>query len=69
LELTNNYTLKSHSYLNSSAHILVLAEEASLVVDYHGAIAQKIDAIGQCSANWSEGLIIADKSIKVYRFE
>lgn len=42
-ELTQKHVLKAHHYLSNSQHIAVLAEEAVLVVDYKGAIVQRIE--------------------------
>jgi len=68
-ELTTKYTLKSHSYLSTSQSILVLAEEATFVVDYRAAITQKLNVVASCSANWSEGFIVAHKEIIIYKYE
>ena len=67
--MTTKYTLKSHSYLSTSQAILVLADEATLVVDYRAAILQKLNVKATCSANWSEGFIIGHKEIIIYKYE
>lgn len=67
--MTNKYTLKSHSYLSTSQSILVLADEATLVVDYRASILQKLNVKATCSANWSEGFIAAHKEIIIYKYE
>lgn len=59
--------MKSHHYLSSSPHIAILAEEASLIVDYKGAIIQKIDEVGSCICNWAEGFLIGGQNIKFFR--
>jgi hypothetical protein len=51
-ELIQKYTLKSHHYLSSSPHLAILAEEATLIVDYKGAIVQRIDFKAISCCNW-----------------
>lgn len=69
IELTTKYTLKSHHYLSSSPHIAVLAEEATLIIDYKGAIVQKIDEVGISLCNWAEGFLIGGQHIRFLRYE
>lgn len=41
----------------------------SLVVDYQGVIVQKIQVVGTCCANWSDGLLLANSQLTFLRFE
>jgi hypothetical protein len=68
-ELTHKYTLRSHHYLSSSPHIAVLADEATLIVDYKGAIVQKIEETGISLCNWAEGFLIGNQNIRFLKFE
>jgi hypothetical protein len=67
--LNHKYTLRSHHYLTSSPHIAVLADEATLIVDYKGSIIQKIEEIGISLCNWAEGFAICNQNIKFLKFE
>jgi hypothetical protein len=55
--------------LTSSPHIAVLADEATLIVDYKGSIIQKIEEIGISLCNWAEGFAICNQNIKFLKFE
>ena len=69
MELSHKYTLRSHHYLSLSPHIAIIADEATLVVDYKGTIIQKIDETGICLCNWAEGFVIGGQHLRFLRFE
>jgi WD40 repeat protein len=64
-----SHTLKSHSYLGTSQSILILANEGTLIVDYKATLQQSLDIKATCTANWSEGFILAHKDITIYKYE
>ena len=68
-ELTSKYTLRAHHYLSLSPHIAVLADEGTLIVDYKGAIVQRIEEIGICLSNWAEGFLVGSEHIRFLRYE
>lgn len=47
----------------------MLADEATLIVDYKGAIIQKIEEKGICLCNWMEGFLIGGQNIRFWRHE
>lgn len=61
--------MRSHHYLSSSPHIAILADEATLIVDYKGSIIQKIEEVGISLCNWVEGFLIGSQYIRFLRFE
>lgn len=50
--LIKDYVLRSHYYLASSQHIVILAENETIILDYKGKIVEVIPIRGQCIANW-----------------
>lgn len=46
-----------------------MTDEATLIVDYKGTIQQKIKEVGASCTNWSEGFILADRGITIYKYE
>lgn len=40
-----------------------------LIVDYKASIQQDIEKEATCTANWSEGFILAKKDITIYKYE
>ncbi len=48
---------------------MILADEGCIITDYKGMIQQTINTYATCTANWSEGFIIAHKNISIYKYE
>jgi transcriptional regulator of acetoin/glycerol metabolism len=67
-DLAQKHSLLSHHYLSSSPHIAVLTDSATLIVDYKGVIAQKIEETGVCLSNWAEGFMIGGQHLRFFRF-
>ena len=67
-ELAQKYTLISHHYLSSSPHIAILADGATLIVDYKGVVVQRIEESGSCLSNWAEGFMIGGQHLRFFRF-
>ena len=47
----------------------MLAEEGTIIVDYKGAVIQKIEEQGVCLCNWAEGFVIGGENARFLRYE
>jgi len=58
--------------LTASQHIVILADNKTLIIDYHAKVHTILPIVAQCVTNWGDGFLLAKEnssSLLYFRFE